>query len=119
MPIGVGGIMGACDIDYGPWSCYALECNPHRSVELAYQHFAELKIRSQSNLQAIQTAAAMGKSVPVIRPMAGEHWDETYAGQEYKAMRDRFAGAAYSGGFPQPANNSRSRDGFDRGCGRF
>jgi hypothetical protein len=112
--------MESCDIDYGPWRCYALSCNPELSVRLAYEHFSELKIRATANLQAIQTAAAMGKSVPVIRPGPGEHWDETYPGKQYKAMKEQWATASYSGGFPpaSAATGSRSRDSFDRRCGR-
>jgi hypothetical protein len=121
MPIGIGGLMETCNIDYGPWRCYALACNPELSVRLAYEHFAELKIRAAANLQAMQTAAAMGKSVPVIKPGAGDHWDETYSGKEYKAMKEVYATASYSGGFPPVSSDtgSRSRDGFDRRCGRF
>lgn len=73
--------MSDCNFD-----CYALDCDPIRSVELARLHFQTLGDREDAISIAMATAASSGK-LPTIPKNEGDHWTLTAYGLEYLAMK--------------------------------
>lgn len=85
--------------DLGLYGCYAIECNPDRSVWLAYKHLTTLEAREEAQTLAMITSSAMGKMVPIAQKPHENHWLETSWGREYWEMKTRNSGTLYGGRF--------------------
>ena len=85
--------------DLSIYDCYALECDPIRSRQLAVNHFRELEIRSEANKLAMMTAASQGKHIKADVPTSENHWLLTSWGVQWWEISSRYRGAIYGGQF--------------------
>ena len=95
--------------DYSAYACYALDCNPQLSTELAGKHFVALNERETFESIALATAASSGKSI-ARRPMQENHWLETAWGRQYWELKQSYSSVAYGSRFtPIVGGRSASR----------
>ena len=93
--------------DLSIYDCYALECAPVRSRQLAANHFRELEIRSEANKLAMVTAASQGKYIKAEVPTSENHWLLTSWGVQWWEISSRYRGAIYGGQFTRSKARKR------------